>query len=214
MKNILVSAMLILFFCINANAQKRNTRHYNMQLAEVEMSRGEIGSFSNEKTRHGISYSVYKDNNLNAEMTIHPTHVVLSMTNMADVTIKIVWDEAVYVGFNNNSEAVMHSGIKFIDKNETQIPSTIIKGTSLKDEIIIPKSAITWSNKGWIICSRLIPVRGNMDGRQIKIVIPIEIGDSKVEYTFTFVAQMEMVNKVRTRGISVRGGLRYYEIRR
>lgn len=209
--------LLVIMLCVLSIANKASAKgagYFYFKLTDIEVTNRNKGTFSNEQTRHGIEFSNYSDESIDAEFVINPTHVSLVLKNKTDYTVKIFWDEAVFVDLGNVSTPVIHEGTKFIKKDETQLPSIIIKG-SILDDLIIPKNKITYltgKNGGWRI-GRIFSYRERTEGKIIKFHIPIEINEEKVEYTFTFASNYEIVKKVRLRNTGYRL-IRYYEIRR
>ena len=109
--------------------------------------------------------------------------------NISDNSIKILWNEASYVGTDGFTSQIMHSGIKYFDKEKLQTPTIIISGASLSDGVI-PINNATWSDveKRWIE-SPLINYdnSSDLDGKTMKLMIPIQIINGIVnEYIFTF----------------------------
>lgn len=109
--------------------------------------------------------------------------------NISDKSIKILWNEASFVGIDGFTSQVMHSGIKYFDKEKLQTPTIIISGASLSDGVL-PINNATWSDveKRWIE-SPLINYdnSSDLDGKTMKLMIPIQIINGVVnEYIFTF----------------------------
>ena len=109
--------------------------------------------------------------------------------NKSDYSIKILWNEASYVGTDGFTSQIMHSGIKYFDKEKLQTPTIIISGASLSDGVL-PITNAAWSDveKRWIE-SPLINYNSSSDleGKTIKLMIPIQIINGVVnEYIFTF----------------------------
>ena len=109
--------------------------------------------------------------------------------NISDNSIKILWNEASYVGTDGFTSQIMHSGIKYFDKEKLQTPTIIISGASLSDGVI-PINNATWSDveKRWVE-SPLINYgnSSDLDGKTMKLMIPIQIVNGIVnEYIFTF----------------------------
>ena len=114
-----------------------------------------------------------------------------------DHSIKIIWDEAVYVNENGSSGRVIHTGVRFIDKVST---TTICdnKNTDIED-LIIPADNIKSESgpySGWIIAP-LFPYKANTKkelghltekyiGKEVKVLLPLEIQGIINEYIFEF----------------------------
>lgn len=106
------------------------------------------------------------------------------MTNKTDHTIKLVWDDAAFVNIDGESGRVIHSGIKLIDKEKPQPPSIIVRGGKLAD-IAVPSAHIAWVYNDWFT-GPLIPRNADVSGKQIQLLLPIEIEGVENDYLFTF----------------------------
>lgn len=138
-------------------------------------------------------------------LTIFKWHVLhdrfaFSLTNKSDYSMKIVWDEAVYIDADGSSHRVMHSGVKYTDRNLSQ-PSTIVARRASIDDQVLPTDNVQWLSMGqnsqWIVYP-LIPtnrasnaaqlesvMRPNL-GKVLQVLMPIEIKGEVNEYVFSF----------------------------
>lgn len=140
----------------------------------------------------GLTKFSYIDNLMDIVIFLDNTKFNFVIKNISDNTIKVVWNEAVYVGFNGVTSRIMHSGVKYSEKNNEQPSSIIIKGATLSD-IAVPVSNVRYSDilKEWIEES-IFPSKPNKEPGQLKIMLPIQIKDVINEYIFTF--NVEWVN--------------------
>lgn len=60
-------------------------------------------------------------------------NVQFAITNRTDRSIKIIWDEASFVGVDGKVSKVMHIGTKFADRERPQAPSVIPSHQTLED---------------------------------------------------------------------------------
>ena len=63
------------------------------------------------------------------------------LTNKTNHSIKIVWDEAAFVDVAGVSHRVMHSGVKYIDRNNPQPPTVVVRKGTITD-LVIPTDNI------------------------------------------------------------------------
>lgn len=100
--------------------------------------------------------------------------------NNSESSLKVVWDEAAFVNENNESGRIIHKGVAKGNANESQTPTVVLKGTELSDLIAPVDRLDNW----------LIPHIGvqdpKMNGKTVKILLPIEIKGVVNEYIFTF----------------------------
>ncbi len=123
-----------------------------------------------------------------------------AIVNKTNSSMKIIWDEAAFIDEEGLTHRVMHDGVKFADRNQSQPPTVIARGSSLEDEVIPTKNA-SWVSIGnysdWVITS-LFPVpftrsyeemetvmRPNL-GKSVKVLLPIQTQEITREYMFTF----------------------------
>ena len=175
---------------------------YNIGLKNVERpedakeryGESKIISFpEGDKTKYS-----YEDDMIRIVWYPSTTQFDFTMHNKTDHSIKIIWDEAVYVNENGSSGRVIHTGVRFIDKNYPQPPSVIAKNTDIED-LIIPADNIKSESgpySGWII-SPLFPYKANTKkelghltekyiGKEVKVLLPLEIQGIINEYIFEF----------------------------
>lgn len=110
--------------------------------------------------------------------------------NRTDETMRLIWDEVVLVDFDGGASRVMHSGVKYIDRNESQPPSVIPPGSKITD-LILPADLVYWggngSSQGWRQRNLVPEVYAiTLSGHRFDVVLPVEVGDERTEYQFTF----------------------------
>jgi len=121
------------------------------------------------------------------------------LTNKTEHSIKIIWDEAVYVDTNGMSKRVVHSGVNYADRNNHQPPSTIVRGATVSD-IILPTDNIYYQYYGGWKELPLFPSKGvttsevsskalAYKGKKVQIMLPIKIEEIVNEYIFSFVIE-------------------------
>jgi hypothetical protein len=114
------------------------------------------------------------------------TSIEFEMVNKTDSTIKVPWDEVVYVDEYGNSERVMHAGVKYISRDQSMPPSIVVKGGKL-DDLISPSSNVYYSGgkygSGWTN-SKLF--NDASVGKTVAILLPLLVGEKRHEYLFKF----------------------------
>ncbi|MDE5709531.1 MAG: hypothetical protein K2G66_04675 [Alistipes sp.] len=189
-------------------AAPKGYHRVNLQSVEVKDGHGEI---SNPVNEDGFTIPSYKDDLLDIAFSFEPTHVDLVLKNIGNSSLKIVWDDAIYVGgVNQNSIGVFHAGVKYNDRENTQLPTPVLKGARLSD-IIVPKDGVSWSNYfgRWMYHFILY---GENRLTQLQILLPIEYKNSTREYLFTFSVNWENV-KVKKR-VSGSGKCYYIKLKK
>lgn len=126
------------------------------------------------------------------------TQFAFSLKNKGDNSIKIVWDEAVYVNENGSSSRVMHAGVKYTDRNNSQPPTIVVKNSTIEDMIVPTDNVYYISGQygGWRTAplftntattpQELIVISNNFVGKEVQVLLPLEIQGTVNEYIFTF----------------------------
>lgn len=148
---------------------------------------------------NGISKYRYEDDIIDITWFVESKLFSFTLKNKSDHAIKINWDDISYVDIIGNVGRVMHSGVKYSERNNSQ-PSTLIpKGASISD-VLLPVNNVFFESgeygRGWVE-SPLLPSRyKNQDefdilskavvGKEMKILMPIIIENVQNDYTFVF----------------------------
>jgi len=182
---------------------------YDVSLVEVERPAkakeryGEQTIISTEENNYSYAF---EDDMMKILWNVHPRGLSFFMTNKTEYSIRIIWDEAAYVDEKNVSQKIMHSGIKYIDKDKSQSPSAIVRRGAFSDEII-PTEKIHYAGQaGWIV-EPLLPYWGDsLITRDFSVYDPLDLGVHLVATIITFRSQEVVVmrgNKVVDKTIQV-----------
>lgn len=108
------------------------------------------------------------------------------LKNISNNSIKIIWNEAVFVDFNGSTSKIMHNGTKYSQREGDQPATTIIKGAKIED-VVVPTCNIRYSSilEDWVEDS-MYPSTPNETPGQIRLMLPIQIKDVINEYVFVF----------------------------
>ena len=197
MKKLLFSicAMMLLSSCFGPRLV------YNVGLSNVEAP-------SNAKKQYGetkiISLDVegktnynYEDDYIYISWFVGSSQFSFELKNKSNYSIKIPWDEVTYINTSGHVGRVMHSGVKYIDRNNSQPASIIPKGTSLSD-IIQPTDNVYYASGqygGWrtnnlfafsIDKNNVAVAKVPYIGKTVCILLPVIIEEVKNEYVFEF----------------------------
>lgn len=138
-----------------------------------------------------ISKFLYKDNIISIMIFADKSGFNFVLHNISENSIKVIWDEAVFVNFDGNIEKVIHKGVDLSKNNSSQPATTIIKNAKLED-LVIPTHLIYYREPihdivegGWDTHS-MYPEEKEKALGQIKLMLPIQIKDVINEYVFVF----------------------------
>lgn len=143
----------------------------------------------------------YEDSNLEISFSNKHKYFMFELKNKSTNSFKILWDEAVFINYDNISQGVIHSNIKYNEAAETQLPTNVIKNGKINDTLI-PKKNLIFFDK-WYIRDMLIEPGRNHGtfnnikeesikqgnkyiGSIIQVMLPIQLKDKTIEYLFKF----------------------------
>ncbi len=145
----------------------------------------------------GITKYSYKDNIIDVIIFADYQDFIFRLHNNSDHTLKLIWDEAVFVGVDGKTSKVMHSGIKYSEREKSQTASVVITGANIEDlakptdnvyyekGIQLPFSGEIIGN-GWKTNPLLPSLFIGKEPGVIRLMLPIQIKDVINEYTFVF----------------------------
>ena len=140
----------------------------------------------------------YEDDLIDVVWVPLSTQFAFSLKNKSDNSIKILWDEAVYVNESGSSSIVMHAGVKYIDRNNSQPPTIVVKNSTIEDMVVPTDNVYYISGQygGWRTSpifpnsattpDELIVISNNYIGKEVQVLLPLEIQGTVNEYIFTF----------------------------
>ena len=170
---------------------------YTTILKKVEKPEDTSDRYSKSKTivEDGINKYFYTDSIIDILIFGDSKNFNFILKNVSNHSLKIVWNEAAFVGLDGTSSKIMHTGIKFSERESDQPATTIIRGAKIED-LATPTSNVYYDegipignimiNNGWKIKS-MFPNKfvGDNIG-EVKLMLPIQVKDVINEYTFVF----------------------------
>jgi hypothetical protein len=191
-KNLLLSILLTTtMFCF---AQKKDKRegNYSIQLISVDVPKDiQIGKVD-------TIASTYEDATIMIKWQYAISQIGFDLNNKSDQTLKLVWDDAAFISTENESGRIFHKGIKYIDRENPQSPTSIYKNTTLSD-LVSPTSNtyyVSGQYGGWtsrpIIptmaggFSKKVEYKPELLGKTLRVALPFKMDDKTLEYVFVF----------------------------
>lgn len=113
------------------------------------------------------------------------TNFEFVLKNISDHSLKIIWNEAVYVGLDGVSSKIMHVGTKYADRESDQPVSVVIKGAKIND-CATPTANVFWNNNSWETRNILPNAYIGKEPGEIRLMLPIQVKEVVNEYTFVF----------------------------
>ena len=146
-----------------------------------EIKYGQIQVIADSLNRYS-----YEDNYISIIILGNSKEFSLNLTNKTPYSLKLIWDDAIFVDTHGSISKIMHNGIKYSDRESAQPASTIIRGARLED-IAIPTRNVYYDDllKDWEVRSMYSDMTGN-EVKQVQLMLPIQIKDVTNEYIFIF----------------------------
>lgn len=197
--SLLLMAALVLSSC---GALKSYVASYSIGLASVESPADAKQQFGETKVvsfnEEGVSKYRYEDDYIDIVWYVGSKQFNFELKNKSGHSLKINWDDVSYVDTKGQVGRVMHSGVKYTDRNASQPATTVPKGASISD-ILLPTDNVYYVSGqygGWRE-SYLIPCvyqtqeafntgAPEMVGKTMTIMMPIVIENVQNDYSFTF----------------------------
>jgi len=128
---------------------------------------------------------LYTDNYIDISFVVTKNQINYEILNKTDSGIKINWDDLSFVSPAGRASRIIHSGVRLIDRNNSQAPTTIPPESRISD-VAIPSENIQYIKNGW---QQGLLFEGDYvfyNGKEFSVYFPIEIKGQKKEYLFKF----------------------------
>ena len=190
------------FLLSSCGAFKSYDASYSVGLSAVESPADAKQQFGETKVvtfdEEGISKYRYEDDYIDIVWYVSSKQFNFTLKNKSGHTLKINWDDVSYVDTKGQVGRVMHSGVKYAERNSSQPATTVPKGASISD-ILLPTDNVYYVSGqygGWresylIPCVYKTPEAFNAEasgyvGKTMTVMMPIMIENVQNDYTFTF----------------------------
>ncbi len=198
---------LSLLFCSalllnSCGAFKSYVASYSVGLSEVESPKDAKQQFGETKVvtfdENGINKYRYEDDFIDIVWFVDSKQFNFTLRNKSGHTLKINWDDISFVDINGQVGRVMHSGVKYTERNNSQPATTIPRGANISD-LLLPTNNVYfvsgqyggWRERYLIPCVYQSPEAFNKEastyvGKSMTIMMPIMIENVQNDYSFTF----------------------------
>lgn len=190
------------FMLISCGAFKSYVASYSVGLTTVESPADAKLQFGETKVvtfnEEGVSKYRYEDDYINIVWYVGLKQFNFTLYNKSGHSLKINWDDISFVDTKGQVGRVMHSGVKYTERNNSQPATTVPKGASISD-ILLPTENVYYVSGqygGWrenylLPCVYQTPEAFNagassLAGKTMTIMMPIMIENVQNDYTFTF----------------------------
>ena len=199
--NYVYCLVLGLFFS-SCGSFKSYIASYSVGLSAVESPKDAKQQFGETKVvnfnEDGINKYRFEDDYIDIVWYVGDKQFNFNLKNKSGHRLKINWDDISFLNINGNVGRVMHSGVKYADRNSSQPATTIPKGANISD-LLLPTDNVYyvsgqyggWREKYLIPCRYQTPEAFNDEastyvGKTMTIMMPILIENVQNDYTFTF----------------------------
>lgn len=175
---------------------------YDIGLSSVESPADAKVQFGDTKVvnyldnKDNISKYRYEDDFVDMIWYVTNERFMFDLKNKTKYPIKINWDDVTYVDAYGEAKRVIHQGVKYANRNETQAITTIPRGAKVSDFLVPTDNIVYSSNIGWYE-TNIIPVsfrernkaEQSLDiykGKKLSIMMPLQIENVQNDYMFEF----------------------------
>ena len=134
---------------------------------------------------------MYEDAFVQITFTISKRQIAFLLRNKTDNPISIDWNQVSYIDLSGGSHKVMHEGVKYITRSESQPPSIIPPTANLKD-IVFPIDYVSYSSSRYSSGWREEPLfpegpaAAKYKGGTFSVFMPLVVNGSAKNYLFSF----------------------------
>ena len=136
--------------------------------------------------------NTFEDARIRITWKPRPSQLEFTLTNKGGATLRVLWDEASYVGVDGKADRIMHQGVRFADRNASMPPTSVMRGSSL-DDLIAPTGNVYWregyatNDIGAWESRPLVATDATVtESSRVKVLLPLDIGGVVHEYVFIF----------------------------
>lgn len=204
------SFYLLFIFLFGCATSVKHYLQYDITLNEVERppeASEQYGEHKISTTEEGDYKYKFEDEMIKILWLPIPSEFRFFLENKTNHSMKIIWKDAAYVCEKGKSHRVMHTGVKYIDRNDLQ-RSSVVEGKGVISDFIYPADYANYTYDRWIESpltagswhvKPLLPY--SQDGgnpqkllnsaisyidKTIQVLLPIQLEDVAYNYIFTF----------------------------
>lgn len=195
----IIAATFLLSSC---GSFKSYVASYSIGLSEVESPKDAKQQFGETKVvnfnEDGVDKYRYEDDYIDIVWYVGMKQFNFTLKNKSGHSLKINWDDISFVDIKGQVGRVMHSGVKYTERNNSQPATTIPKGANISD-LLLPTDNVYyisgqyggWRERYLIPCIYKTPEAFNAEassyiGKSMSIMMPIMIENVQNDYTFKF----------------------------
>ncbi len=172
---------------------------YSIPLVRVEVS--EIDSADSlpittlEADDDEVTRSQFEDDNIQIIWKCNGQRFYFVLLNKTEERMTVDWDKIVYIDTEGMTGNVIHNGINYNRRNEGQLKSILPKSSKISDFLVPSENCFNngfgWNETFLFPCvyknkKEMWEKANSYIGSQMRLEMPLLIGDKEVTYTFYF----------------------------
>jgi hypothetical protein len=185
----------------NGEIQPFSTNYFNASLRSVW--KYEVAYKGTETGKHRFTMVkpsenrelLFEDQSIKILFSVSEKQIGMVLQNKMDSAIRIDWNNISYVDIVGLAHGVIHTGVRYVERDRPQVP-TVIPTAAMIEDAIIPSDHISYtpgSGGGWN--SRpLFPALTETDlyiGKSFSVFMPLEFDGAVKNYLFSFRIERE-----------------------
>jgi hypothetical protein len=138
---------------------------------------------------------LFEDQSIRIRFLLSDKQIGMILQNNMNTPIKVDWNNVSYVDITGTAHGVVHTGVRYIERDRPQVPTVIPPAAKIEDAII-PSDHISYtpgSGSGWSSRS-LLPAILDTDlyiGKSFSVFMPLEFDGAAKNYLFSFRIERE-----------------------
>jgi len=131
---------------------------------------------------------LFRDKNISVSFVVGEQGFEMQFENLSPYDVKILWDRAEYTDVRKHKQRLMHSGVRFPDRNNP-IPDQFVLSQSSVQVTVIPVNNVYMlpQRKGYDVRPLIPPdsdIVAGLKGKSVNLFIPVEINRQIIPYNF------------------------------
>ncbi len=130
----------------------------------------------------------FRDKNIAVDLTVGEKEFQLRFENLSSYDVKILWDRAEYSDESRHTGRLMHSGIRFPDRNNPIPDQLVLSGNSIQEGVVPINNVFMLPLKKGYDIHPLLPFDSDagagLKGKSVILFIPMEINRQIIPYNF------------------------------
>jgi len=174
--------------------KKELESEYVIELSRVEKPADETIRYGETSVVQGdqVTKYSYVDNVISLLVYGNKSGFFIELENISENSVRLVWNEAVFVNVNGVTCRVTHSESKLDGQFVDQTPSLIIKGAKLVD-VVIPND-LEYDDKVWVVKDMFSLKKKYGEASKVSLMLPIQIKNTINEYILVFDTMIRWVH--------------------